>query len=148
MGAFWKAVDQDDLRRFLGEAAEKMGVAWLKARSVDFTERLFKQFRDTAYMPAPIADPNRVLINLQNGTFEIGTDAQQLRTPDAADFLTHQLPLCLRPRSHRPTVSGILRRGATGFRLPEIISRIPGLCVHSSGKTQIGKGHAFVWFGG
>ena len=107
-GAFWKAVDQDDLRRFLGEAAEQMGVAWLKARSVDFTERLFKQFRDTAYMPAPIADPNRVLINLQNGTFEIGTDAQQLRTPVAADFLTHQLPFAYDPAATAPQFQAFL----------------------------------------
>ena len=36
--------------------------------------------------------PNKVLINLQNGTFEINSKGIQLRPFDRADFITYQLP--------------------------------------------------------
>lgn len=109
-GSFWQVVNQDDLRRFLGEAAEKMGVAWLKARSFDFTEKLFKQFKDTAYMPAPVANEKRVLINLQNGTYEIDQTGQHLRAPIAADFLTHQLKFAFDPQATAPMFQAFLNQ--------------------------------------
>ena len=91
-GAYWKAIDKDDLKAFLRQAAEKMGVEKFMARYVGFVNQLFEQFYETAYLQAPAPAHDIVKINLINGTFEISTQKQQLCKPKAADFLTYQLP--------------------------------------------------------
>ena len=70
-GTFWAEIDKDEFQKFLGEAAEKMGVRWDNAQDYQFREQLFKQFLATAYLPTPESNKDTVLINLQNGTFEI-----------------------------------------------------------------------------
>ena len=69
-GTFWAQIDNETFQKFLGEAAEKMGVAKFSARFYQFREQLFKQFLSTAYLPSPEGDKDNVLINLKNGTFE------------------------------------------------------------------------------
>jgi len=91
-GAFWKSIDVKTFEKFLGEAAEKMGVEKFSARYFNFRERLFKQFLATEYQPAPIPQKEAVFINLQNGTFEITSKGTYLRGYQRSDFLTYQLP--------------------------------------------------------
>ena len=91
-GTFWAEIDKNEFQKFLGEAAEKMGVRWDNAQDYQFREQLFKQFLATEYLSNPPGDQNRVLINLQNGTFEISAQGTNLRPFDRADFLTYQLP--------------------------------------------------------
>lgn len=109
-GAFWQAIDKDDLRAFLKAAAERMGVEKFTARYVEFSKSLFEQFTDSAYLPAPVANPNTVNINLANGTFEIGPAGQQLRDPLRADFLTYQLPFAYDPTAQAPRFMAFLNR--------------------------------------
>ena len=91
-GCYWSRIKDEELKRFLGKAAKKMG--WEESYSDHFQQRdhLFKQFTSESYLPVPVRDKNKILINLQNGTFEISKDGIQLRDFDPADFLTHQLP--------------------------------------------------------
>lgn len=89
---FWAEVDKETFQKFLGEAAEKMGVAKYSARYYHFREQLFKQFLATAYLPTPESNKDTVLINLQNGTFEINPMGTKLRPFDRSDFITYQLP--------------------------------------------------------
>lgn len=56
-----------------------MGVAKFSARYYQFREQLFKQFLGAAYLPTPEADKDTVLVNLQNGTFEVSPQATELR---------------------------------------------------------------------
>lgn len=109
-GAFWKPLEKDDLKAFLRQVAERMGVDKFTARYVEFSKDLFEQFTETAYLPAPDVSPDIVKINLQNGTFEIGTHSQHLRAPDAADFLTHQLPFAYDPSATAPQFRQFLNR--------------------------------------
>ena len=91
-GAFWKELDREVIKDFLGKAAAKLSVLSLEAQHYEFKNKLYLQFLSAAYFEAvePISDA--VLINLKNGTFEITKKEQKLRKFAAADFLTYQLP--------------------------------------------------------
>ena len=91
-GTYWNELDKDDFQRFLGEIVEKMGVPEFTAKYFLFREQLFKQFLAVAHLEQNPPSPNKVLINLQNGTFEINSKGIQLRPFDRADFITYQLP--------------------------------------------------------
>jgi putative DNA primase/helicase len=45
---FWAEIDKETFQKFLGEAAEQMGVAKFSAKFYQFREQLFKQFLATA----------------------------------------------------------------------------------------------------
>ena len=110
-GAYWKQLDEPTLRTFLRQVAERQGVPPLKARFHGFSEQLYKQFLELASLPAPAATTRAlVLVNLQNGTFEIGARTQTLRPPAPADFLTHQLPFAYDPAATAPRWQAFLDR--------------------------------------
>ena len=107
-GAYWKSVETDELKAFLRQAAEQMGVDKYTARYVGFAQQLFDQFTQTAYLPLPPAPDDTVLINLTNGTFAIRPHAHQLGTPQAAHFLTHQLPFAYQASASAPCFARFL----------------------------------------
>ena len=90
-GAYWKQLSLSDLKSFLGQAAEKLGVPTYDARYHNFRNDLYKQFVSSAYLPRPERKGNEVLINLKNGTFVISPEKQYLNPFERADFLTYQL---------------------------------------------------------
>ncbi|MCX7124360.1 MAG: hypothetical protein NTU49_01130, partial [Gammaproteobacteria bacterium] len=91
-GAYWNLIDRDELKTFLGKAAEKMGVNNLLARHHKFKDDLFKQFIASAHLPKPEQPNDVVFINLKNGTFEITPTGTCLKLFNADDFITYQLP--------------------------------------------------------
>jgi putative DNA primase/helicase len=109
-GTFWSEVDKETFQKFLGEAAEQMGVAKFSARFYQFREQLFKQFLATAYLPTPESNKDTVLINLQNGTFEISPQGTKLRPFDRSDFITYQLPFEYNPQAKAPIFEAYLNR--------------------------------------
>lgn len=109
-GTFWNELDKETFQKFLGEAAERMGVVKFSARFYQFREQLFKQFLATAYLPTPESDKNTVLINLQNGTFEVSPQGTKLRPFDRSDFLTYQLPFKYDPKAKAPIFEAYLNR--------------------------------------
>jgi putative DNA primase/helicase len=109
-GAYWTLIDDDELERFLGEAAEKMQIDKYDARHYPFRENLFKQFLKTGYLPKPEKTNNSVLINLKNGTYEIKPKKQQLRPPRREDFITYQLPFDYDPSTKAPIFESYLNR--------------------------------------
>lgn len=138
-GAYWKPLDKDDLKDFLKKAAEKMGVDKFTARYVEFAKSLFEQFTETAYLPAPTADRTTVRINLQNGTFEIGTDKQDLRAPDAADFLTHQLPFAFDHKATAPRFQAFLDRVQPDQDCQKLLAEYVGYLFISPAKLKLEK---------
>lgn len=117
-GTYWAVVEKDLFQQFLGKAAEKLGVTKYNARYYQFREQLFKQFLATAFLPRPDGGNDRVLINLQNGTFEISTTETRLRPFDRSDFLTYQLPFEYNPQAKAPMFERYLKEV-----LPDIESR-------------------------
>ena len=109
-GTFWAEIDKETFQKFLGEAAEQMGVAKFSARFYQFREQLFKQFLSTAYLPTPQSNKDTVLINLKNGTFEISPTGTKLRPFDRSDFITYQLPFEYNPKAKAPLFEAYLNR--------------------------------------
>ncbi len=90
-GKYWQQLDSDAFVDFLGKVALKAGADRYDARHYHFKDELYKQFLSDAALNE-IHLPEKVLINLQNGTFEISAEKQQLRQFDKTDFMTYQLP--------------------------------------------------------
>ncbi len=91
-GEYWREIDRDNLEYFLGQLAQKSAVDDLEAQHYEFKTKLYKQFLAAAHFENVERNNQHVLINLRNGTFEIGEDSQTLRPFKPEDFLTHQLP--------------------------------------------------------
>jgi putative DNA primase/helicase len=138
-GAYWKPLEKDDLKAFLRQAAERMGVDKFTARYVEFSKDLFEQFTETAYLPAPDVDRDTVKINLQNGTFDINTDNQQLRAPDAADFLTHQLPFAFDTTANAPQFQAFLDRVQPDTDCQKLLAEYLGYIFISPAKLKLEK---------
>lgn len=101
-GAFWSEIEKDVLAKFLGEAAEKLGVYIYTAKYHKFKDELYKQFLAQSLLDRPASHSNRVCINLQNGTFEVTPRRQFLREYSPDDFLTYQLPFSFDPSAECP----------------------------------------------
>lgn len=107
-GAFWETVEKEELQTFLGEAAERMGVDKFDARHYVFMGQLLQQFHAKGHLPTPEPSAEVVLVNLRNGTFEIGRRGQRLRPASPADFLTYQLPFDFDPKATAPRFQAYL----------------------------------------
>jgi len=101
-GAYWQAVDENDLKQFLGQALEKMGVRFVDAKYFRFRDDLTRQFYISAHLPAPERDRGTVCINLRNGTLTVGADGVQLREFRPEDFLRYQLAFDYDPAATAP----------------------------------------------
>ncbi|GAB4026394.1 DNA primase family protein [Spirosoma gilvum] len=101
-GAFWQLAEDDELRDLLGKAAEQMGVDKFNSRHYEFKEKLFRQFLSSGKFTQAPRSKQTVLINLQNGTYEITPERQSLREHNKADFLTYQLPFAYKPDATAP----------------------------------------------
>lgn len=93
-GEFWQQLDKEDIKAFLGKAAIRMGYPEYEALVFEFKDKLLKQFLTDGHLPQPPQEPNKILINLQNGTMEFTANGWKLREFRAEDFLTYQLPFC------------------------------------------------------
>ncbi len=101
-GAYWQVVDEADLKQFLGQALEKMGVRFVEAKYFRFRDDLTKQFYTSAHLPTPERDKWTVCINLKNGTLTVGKGGVQLRGFRPEDFLRYQLAFDYDPVATAP----------------------------------------------
>lgn len=139
-GSYWKEIEEAALRQFLKQAAERLGVPPMTARYHGFGEQLYKQFLDTASLPSPSnAGRSLVLVNLRNGTFEIGTDAQRLRPPVADDFLTHQLPFAYEPNALAPRWQAFLDRVVPDVTSQKVLAEYLGYLFVAPSKLKLEK---------
>lgn len=90
-GEYWNQLDEDQFKYFLGCVALKMKVEKFTAKYFKFKDDLHRQFLSESFLEPPKTNDKKVLINLLNGTFEIGSK-QILREFRREDFLTYQLP--------------------------------------------------------
>ncbi|WP_026462963.1 hypothetical protein [Adhaeribacter aquaticus] len=95
-----------------------MGVDKFKARYFQFRERLYKQFITLANLPKPEQPKSIVLVNLQNGTFEVTPKGTRLRPFERSDFITYQLPFEYNPEAKAPLFDEYLNKV-----LPDIANR-------------------------
>ena len=146
-GTFWAEIDKNEFQKFLGEAAEKMGVRWDNAQDYQFREQLFKQFLATEYLSNPPGDQNRVLINLQNGTFEISAQGTNLRPFDRADFLTYQLPFEYSPQAKAPLFEAYLNRVLPDIERQRVLAEFLGYVFIKHGSNTLKEEKALILYG-
>ncbi len=70
-GACWKEFSRETIKYFLGKVAARLSVLPLEAQHYEFQNKLYLQFLAAAYFEPIQPRSDKVLINLQNGTFEI-----------------------------------------------------------------------------
>ena len=136
-GAYWKEKPKDEFEKFLGEAAEKMGVEKFEAKYYVFRDQLFKQFLSTAYLPKPDTNKDLVYINLQNGTFEISANKTNLRPFDKDDFLTYQLPFDYDKAATAPMFQKYLDRVLPDKECQRVLAEYLGYVFIQNGSRSI-----------
>ncbi len=110
-GKYWIKIEDDDIKNFLSLAATKLGYySPADAQTHNFTELLYKQFTRSSYLPEPTTRDNTVLINLQNGTYEITMLGARLREHQKEDFLTYCLPFSYDSIAEAPLFMKYLER--------------------------------------
>lgn len=146
-GTFWADIDKETFQKFLGEAAEKMGVAKFSARHYEFKEKLFKQFLSSAYLPTPENNNEKVLINLQNGTFEISPQGTKLRTFNSTDFITYQLPFEYDPKAKASLFEAYLNRVLPDKERQSILAEYLGFVFIKHGSNTLKEEKALILYG-
>lgn len=137
-GTHWKTIDEKVFEKFLGEASEKMGVGRFSAQHFQFREKLFKQFTATGYLPAPTKPKNKVLINLENGTFEI-SEEPILRPFDSSDFMRYQLPFAYDEKATAPKFQAFLNSVLPEKDKQEVLCEYLGYIFISTRKLKLEK---------
>ncbi|MFT4534656.1 MAG: putative DNA primase/helicase [Saprospiraceae bacterium] len=146
-GTFWGQLDKETFQKFLGEAAEKMGVPKFTARYFEYREKLYKQFLAAAYLPTPKADKNTVLINLQNGTFEINEKGTSLRPFDSRDFITYQLPFEYNPQAKAPLFQKYLNEVLPDKERQKVLAEYLGFVFIKHGSNRLKEEKALILYG-
>lgn len=125
-GAYWKEIDRESIKDFLGQVAAKLSVHALEAQYYKFRNELYNQFLSSAYFKPVEPRSDVVLINLQNGTFEISKNSQALRPFSPADFLTYQLPFEFDEKASYPTFQKYLDKVLPERELQNIVAEFFG----------------------
>ena len=146
-GTFWAELDKDEFQKFLGEAAEKMGVRWDNAQDYQFREQLFKQFLATEYLSNPPGNKDTVLINLQNGTFEISPQGTKLRPFDRSDFITYQLPFEYNPQAKAPLFEAYLNKVLPDTERQRVLAEYLGFVFIKHGSNTLKEEKALILYG-
>lgn len=149
-GNYWSEIDREQLESFLGSAAEKMGVPKFSAKSFQFRELLLKQFLGTAYLPKPNTSNNTILLNLTNGTFEVGPKTRKLRNYDRRDFITHLLPFEYNPEATAPVFQAYLDRvlpGEDGKACQVVLAEFLGYVFIPHGSKHLKEEKALILYG-
>jgi putative DNA primase/helicase len=146
-GAFWAEIDKETFQKFLGEAAEKMGIAKFSARFYQFREQLFKQFLATAYLPTPEVNNDTALINLLNGTFEISPRGTKLRPFDSSDFNTYQLSFEYNPQSKAPLFEAYLNKVLPDKERQRVLAEYLGFVFIKHGSNALKEEKALILYG-
>ena len=146
-GTFWSQIDKETFQKFLGEAAEKMGVPIFSSRFYQFRFHLFKQFLFTAYLPTPQSDSESVLINLQNGTFEISSNGTNLKPFNSSNFITYQLPFEYNPEAKAPIFEAYLNRVLPDIERQKVLAEYLGYVFIKHGSSAVKEEKALVLYG-
>ena len=146
-GCYWVALDEDVLKKFLGEVAEKMGVPKHKARYFETRNILVEQFKSASYLPVPEKNKDQVLINLKNGTFEISPQGTRLRPFNPEDFLTYQLSFSYDPEARAPVFEEYLNRVLPDEQSQKVLAEYLGSVFLRNGNSIMKQEKVLVLLG-
>ena len=146
-GCFWKEINSDEFEVFLGLSAEKLGVPKYTAKYFQFRQKLLKQFLATGYLQKPEPQQNTVLINLQNGTFEITPEKSFLRGFNRKDFLTYQLPFEYNPEAIAPLFQAYLNKVLPDVSRQKVLAEYLGYVFIKQGSKSLKLEKALILYG-
>ena len=146
-GTYWDELNKETFQKFLGKASEKMGVPSFSARYYEFKERLYKQFLSAAQLDVKPPLANKVLINLQNGTFEVSPKGTQLRPFDSSDFITYQLPFEYNPQAKAPIFEAYLNKVLPDIKRQNILAEYLGYVFMKHGFKGLKLEKALLLYG-
>src|SRR5690606_27402419 len=112
-----------------------------------FRKELYEQFLGTAYLEPKPPLANRVLINLQNGTFEVSTKGTQLRPFDRSDFLTYQLPFEYNPQAKAPLFEAYLNKVLPDKERQKVLAEYLGFVFIKHGSNRLKEEKALILYG-
>ena len=125
-GEYWKNVNEEDFKDFLGNVALKQGVEKFDAKHHLFKEEMYKQFISDAGLKEIKSSSVTTLINFNNGTFEITPKKQFLRAFRKSDFLTYQLPFAYDEEAAAPQFQKFLNEVLPEAELQNILAEYLG----------------------
>jgi len=146
-GSYWSDINKESFQKFLGKAAEKMGVPKFTAKYYKFRKELFEQFLATAYLEPKTSDPDCVLINLNNGTFEINSNGTQLKQFNQDDFITYKLPFNYNTEAKAPLFQKYLDEVLPDVESQRILCEFVGYIFIKNNNTRIKEEKALILYG-
>lgn len=126
-GAYWKPIDREEFRSFLGKSSARLGINEIEAKHFAFRDSLYKQFIGIADAPK-LKETENVLVNLQNGTLEVSETGFSLRGHRREDFLTYQLQFAFDEKAQRPLFDAYLKRVLPDVELQKILAEFIAYC--------------------
>lgn len=123
---YWEVISENNCKDFLGDVALKMGIYKFDAKYHLFKEDLYKQFQSDARLKEAEDNGGSTVINLNNGTFEITSKKQILRTFNKSDFLTYQLPFDYNIEAKAPQFTRFLNDVLPEIELQNILAEYIG----------------------
>lgn len=147
-GSYWSEIDKEAFQKFLGKAAEKMGVPKFSAKYYKFKKELYEQFLATAYLEAIPPSADNVLINLKNGTFEINTEGTQIRPFNPNDFITYQLPFEYNPEAEAPIFKAYLDEVLPDKEKQYVLAEFLGFLFIKHNSNRLKEEKALILYGG
>lgn len=146
-GCFWKEINTDEFESFLGLSAEKLGVPKYTAKYFQFRQKLLKQFLATGYLQTPETKKNSILINLQNGTFEITPKYTQLKSFKRTDFLKYQLPFEYNPEAKAPLFEAYLSKVLPDVSCQKVLAEYLGYVFIKNSNENLKLEKALILYG-
>src|SRR5690625_3604199 len=137
-GEYWNQLDEDQFKYFLGCVALKMKVEKFTAKYFKFKDDLHRQFLSESFLEPPKTNDKKVLINVLNGTFEIGKK-QQLREFRREDFLTYQLPFEYNENATAPIFQRYLDEVLPDKEKQTVLAEYLGYVFMKNGSLKIEK---------
>ncbi|MBS9773787.1 MAG: DNA primase [Tenacibaculum sp.] len=145
-GAYWEIINEELFKHFLGEIAKKMGVPYFTEKDFNFKEQLYKQFISDTFLETESVSPNKVSINLLNGTFDIDNKTE-LRPFNQKDFFTYQLPFNYEPDAKAPIFQEYLNTVLPDKSLQNILSEYLGSLFIKNGNDKLKLEKVLILYG-
>jgi putative DNA primase/helicase len=97
-GAYWVALQDDEVKQLVMRAALKMGYTEIECRDSAFVDKLFQQVVQDGFFTERNLKKQSI-INLANGSLVLSESGIKLKPFDYRDFLTHQLDFDYDPKA-------------------------------------------------
>lgn len=144
-GSYWVQISKEEMKDFLGKAAEKLGIEVCTSKYHGFKEDLYKQFISSAYRTKN-KQHKQTLINFQNGTLELNFDGKtSFRGFDRSDLLTYQLPFNYDPNADCPIFMNYLSQVLPDVDQQSIIAEYISYAFFSTSLLKLEK--ALILYG-